>query len=259
VGLDKCGKRFSNATFSFTYGQRKRRINPKVFELLSSGVSIRRTAKLLRVNQKTIARKLLFLAKRSRRRQKQFREKLNKRKVENIQFDDLITIEHSKLKPLSVSIAIETYSRKILAIEVSQIPAFGHLAKLSRKKYGYRKSFHQEGLNRLFQTLQECVSEQASFKSDEHTLYAPSLKKYFPNARHIQFKGGRGCVAGQGELKKLHYDPLFSLNHTCAMLRANINRLIRKTWCTSKLRARLCDHLDIYTDFHNRELTFNTT
>ena len=61
-------------------------------------------------------------------------------------------------------------------------------------------------------------------------------------------------MTGQGELKKLRFDPLFALNHTCAMLRANINRLFRRTWCTTKKKECLEDHLAVYMDFHNRVL-----
>jgi len=61
-------------------------------------------------------------------------------------------------------------------------------------------------------------------------------------------------VVGQGELKRGGYDPLFSLNHTAAMIRANINRLFRRTWCTSKRIDRLEGHLLLYTDYHNRVL-----
>jgi hypothetical protein len=53
---------------------------------------------------------------------------------------------------------------------------------------------------------------------------------YKPNAVHIRKKSRRACVAGQGELKKGGHDPMFPLNHKAAMLRANVNRLIRKTW-----------------------------
>ena len=121
-----CGRRFSNATFSLAKGQKKRRVNPHIRKLLSSGVSIRRIAVILEVNQKTVARKLKVLALISKNRQAR-RIRLLKREVRKVQFDDLITTEHTKLKPLSISLAVESDSRKILAVEVSQIPAFGHL------------------------------------------------------------------------------------------------------------------------------------
>lgn len=53
-------------------------------------------------------------------------------------------------------------------------------------------------------------------------------------------------------MKKNNNDPLFAINHALAMLRANINRLIRKTWCTSKKIERLKDHLDIFTYYFNK-------
>lgn len=73
--------------------------------------------------------------------------------------------------------------------------------------------------------------------------------------QHKRVKGRRGCVVGQGELKRGGRDPLFALNHTAAMLRANVNRLFRRTWCTTKRMDRLKAHLMIYIDFHNTVLT----
>src|ERR1044071_4221336 len=57
---------FSQATFQSCYRQKKRKLNAKILELLCSGVSQRRIAKLLSVNRKTVARKLIFLASRTR-------------------------------------------------------------------------------------------------------------------------------------------------------------------------------------------------
>jgi hypothetical protein len=91
-------------------------------------------------------------------------------------------------------------------------------------------------------------------KSDEHQRYPCFVKRYLPFAQHETFKSERSCVAGQGELKKVHFDPLFVVNHTCAMLRANVNRLIRKTWCTTKRVERLKDHLDIFVYYYNEIL-----
>jgi len=250
-----CGKRFSRASFDLAKNQNKRRVNYRLKQLLCSGVSLRRSAKLLNVNRKTVARKLKYLAILARESQEKFLKSLQNQKINKIQFDDLLTIEHTKCKPLSVTIAVEDNTRKILGIEVSSMPAFGHLAEISRKKYGRRADDRTDGICRLFKKLDKIVSSNAKIISDEHKLYPKQVKKYFPNAVHIRFKGRKGCVAGQGELKKVYYDPLFSLNHTCAMLRANVNRLIRKTWCSTKDPKRLYDHLCIYINYHNEQLT----
>ncbi|GAB4011524.1 MAG: hypothetical protein Fur0010_06140 [Bdellovibrio sp.] len=197
---------------------------------------------------------MIYLAEKARLEQRALLSQLALTKVEQVQFDDLITSHHTKLKPISVSAAVDAKRRFILGAEVSQIPAFGHLAEPSRKKYGPRKSFHKEGLERLFSNIQHAIDEKAHFKSDEHTLYPIIVQKYFPNATHERFKGGRGCIAGQGELKKLNYDPLFAINHTYATLRANVNRLFRRTWCTTKDPVMLKNHLDIFICYFNRQL-----
>ena len=71
----------------------------------------------------------------------------------------------------------------------------------------------------------------------------------------MQYKGEKSRSYGQGELKKTKNDPLFSINHTFAMLRANINRLIRRSWCSTKKIQGLTDHLAIYAWVHNSQLT----
>lgn len=248
-----CGHRFSHATFSPSYRQKKRRINPELLKLLASGVSMRRAAILLNINRSTVAKKLPSLAESCRRISQRQRTK-RKGTIHNIQIDELITKENSKLKPLAVSIAVDENNRRLLAVEVSQIPAFGHLAKLAVRKYGYRKDELNKGLERLFETISEVVSPEVVFKSDEHQRYPAFISAYFPRGKHFTFKGERSCVAGQGELKKVVFDPLFVVNHTCAMLRANVNRLIRKTWCTTKDPKRLKDHLDIFMFYYNEVL-----
>lgn len=248
-----CRRKFSRATFSLEKNQKRRRVNFKLYSLLCSNFSMRRAAINLNINYKTVQRKFEYLSKKSKMRQQKFLKDMNKAKVMSLQFDDLITLEHTKMKPLSVTIAVDKKRRTILAAEVSRIPAFGHLAEKSRKKYGKRKSEHEKGLKKVFDKLEAVIDKNAIIESDEHTAYPKYVARYFPRATYKQYKGGRGCIAGQGELKKLHFDPLFTLNHTCAMFRSDINRLIRKTWCTTKRVDMLQKHIDIYISYYNFE------
>lgn len=248
-----CGKSFSKSTFELECGHKKRRVNHQVFKLLASGMSMRRTAKFLGLNKNTIPRKLVYLAKKSRMSQLELLSKL-KKSVVHMQFDDMITSHHTKLKPLSISLAVDANTRTILGVEISSIGAFGHLAEISKKKYGFRKNNHIEGLKKLFSQIKEAIHPFALVESDEHNFYPKVVREFLETVDHQTHKGGRSCVAGQGELKKLSYDPLFILNHTCAMFRANVNRLMRKTWCTTKDPERLKDHLDIFISYYNNYL-----
>ena len=141
-----CGKSFSRATFSPCYKQKKRRFNEIIFKLLASGVSMRRIALLLNLNRLTVKRKMVFLAKRARENHDKLLKGFHPNPIHEIQFDDLITSEHTKMKPLSVSLAVDGKKRTILGAEVSRIPAFGHLAEKSRKKYGKRPNEQPQGL-----------------------------------------------------------------------------------------------------------------
>lgn len=253
-----CGLRFSRATFSLAYYQKKRRINYPLAKLLCSGVSQRRAALILGVSRHAVARRIPFFGQKYRKLNEKFLKSLKDSPVKEMQFDDLITKENSKLKPLTVTTAVDERQRFILGAKVAQIPSFGHLAKIARRRYGKRECYHRWGLDQLLMSLGSSVCPSAVIKSDEHKKYSEFVRKYFPKAKYLQYPSERACVAGQGELKKIKFDPLFAINHTCAMLRANINRLIRKTWCTTKDPKRLQDHIDLFIWFYNQKLLSKT-
>ena len=247
-----CKKEFSDATFQARYRQRLRHLNGVIEKEFISGSSIRRMAKTLGINPKTVSHRLEYLAKRARASQARRLKKL--KNIQEVQFDDMESFEHTKLKPVSITIAVVKKKRIILGAEVSQMPAKGLIAKRSRKKYGRRKDHRKKARDSLFEKIKPSVSEFAQFESDQQPHYPESVQHHFPGAIHKTFKGRRACVTGQGELKAGGFDPLFSLNHTCAMLRYAISRLVRRTWVTTKKIQQLQNHIDIYIDYHNRLL-----
>ena len=247
-----CKQSFSKATYGLFYRHRLLRKHKLLRELLCSGVSQRRTARLLRIDKKTVVRKFRLL---SFEAEFSFRTRnLQLPEARTMEFDDLETFEHSKAKPLSVTLAVESGTRRILGLSVSSMPAKGLLAKGARRKYGLRKDERSSQRRRLFQRIRPLVADAALIKSDSNPHYGSDVRRYFPRAKYQQYEGKRGSLGGQGELKKVRFDPLFSLNHTCAKLRADVNRLIRRTWCTTKRKDQLEAHLILYADYHNRNL-----
>jgi len=250
-----CKKQFSRSTFSPGRYQKVRRINAPLYRLLSSGVTQTRAALLLQVDPKTISRRFRYLGMQAKLSQIHARKLIHPNSIEEIQFDDLESSIHTKCKPVSVCLAVDSKSRKILGFRVNQMPAKGRLAKIAWNKYGPRNDERRKGWNGVLRQLKPLIQERCRITSDENPHYPKRIGMQFPLATHIQVPGGRGAITGQGELRDKRFDPMFSLNHTCAMLRANINRLFRRTWCTSKKIEALQDHIAIYVDFHNRFLT----
>jgi len=263
-----CGKRFSSATSDPCFGQKKRHLNDQIDRLLASGMSRNNIARFLGVHRRTVQRRIEFLGNLCKSKN----DKLlaERPPVPEVQFDEMETFEHTKMKPVSVALAVDRATRVILGIEVSQIPASGLLAKKSVEKYGHRKDERRPAMRKMLAGLTPLLADQVHFESDKATWYPQALSDVFgaKNAnmdtknektelkkviqyKHTTYKGRKSCITGQGELKEGKNDPLFPLNHTAAMIRYNVSRMIRRTWCTTKKVEYLIHHLNIYAYHHN--------
>lgn len=219
-----------------------------------SGNTQRRTAKLIHCSKNTVARKLLWLS--------QYPETISQKGAldsEHLQIDELETIEHTKLKPLTVPICIND-NYKILGLSVGKIKAKGLLAGIALKRYGPREDEREKSLTELFENLKKSINKSPlTITTDAHPLYPKLIRKYFPNSKHIQvvsrdhLKKKRELVY-TAERKKI-FDPMFALNQRCAMLRADIRRLTRRSWCTTKKIENLRKHLELYVIYNNEVLT----
>ncbi|MBY0451577.1 MAG: hypothetical protein K2P92_00995, partial [Bdellovibrionaceae bacterium] len=183
-------------------------------------------------------------------------EYLNRKrpKVVVVEFDDLETFEHTKCKPLAVSLVVESKTRWIVGYEIAQMSAKGLLVARALKKYGKRKDQRTPARHRLFSRIRNYVNPECIIKTDENPHYIQSIKRFFPGSIHHTYLGRKSSLGGQGELKKVGFDPIFSLNHTCAVLRYRTSRLIRKTWNTTKKKERLSLHLALVVLHHNLSL-----
>ena len=111
-----------------------------------------------------------------------------------------------------------------------------------------------KGLHSCLRTIEPHVGRNTVFISDEEPSYRSWVARTYPGREHRRHPSKRAVIAGQGELKDHSYDPLFAINHTFAMLRANLARLVRRTWVTTKKASRLEEFIQIYAGFHNLEL-----
>lgn len=215
-----------------------------------SGNTQRRTAKLLNCSKNTVAQKLIWLS----------RFQLGKGEFggEHWQFDELETIEHTKLKPLTIPICVnENY--EIIGINVGKIKAKGHLSHLSQKKYGLREDEREKVMAELFQKLAESIHlPPKTITTDSHPLYVKLIQRYFPLTEHIQVNAGvmlkqKKEMMYLAERKRV-FDPLFIVNQRCAMLRSDIRRLTRRSWCTTKKIENLKHFLKLYQIYNNKNL-----
>jgi len=244
-----CGKCHSSATLTPTYRQKRRRLNRLIELDIASSTSQRRIAMNHGCARKTVARKIVFLAEQARIKTSTWLA--SHAPFEHLQWDELITFEHTRLKPLSVAVMMDMTDRRIVSYGVAAVPATGLIAKRAREKYGKRPDRSGAMRRKVLARTAQYIYPTALIESDEHHRYAAEIKKALPKSTLVQHRSVRGSLTGQGELKRTGFDPLWGINHTLAMMRDNIKRLARRTWCTTKRASALDDVIAIYVHYHN--------
>jgi hypothetical protein len=89
---------------------------------------------------------------------------------------------------------------------------------------------NQKKIKEMLMDIRKYRDKYILFSSEQATCYPNILKELFLKYKHFAFKGKRGCIVGQGELKASGGDLLCALNRRCAMIRDNIKRLINDSF-----------------------------
>lgn len=246
-----CRKHFSAQTGRDDYRMRTIRRWSDLRRALCSGVSRRRCALNFRMGRRSVERALRILARRAALEHAEF---LRTRAPDaEIQFDEMETPEHTKWKPLSLPLVVSP-ERFILGLGVCRRSYKGPDAQKAFDKYGPREDFRKRLLDAVLGSLAPLLPGILCVTTDQETMYPGLVTKHFPTAIHVTTPGGRGCIAGYGELKRKEWDPMFPLNHSAASLRDGLATLKRRTWTTTKKPEGLLPLLMLYTGFHNTVL-----
>ncbi len=204
----------------------------------------------LAVDRKTIVRKFLFMAAQARLIHD---AKLASGvwKVESIQFDEVETFEHTRLKPLSIALAVDEKSGDLLAVSVSPFAAKGKMAAFALQKYGFRPDRREAGRKDVLEQIQKL--EPKVITTDFHPAYPKLIRKILTKTLHEKarrVKQNRNFF--HKNRRRNTKDKLFRLNFCAAKIRHDLSRMGRKVWVTTKKLERLQAHLDLYFAFHNQ-------
>ena len=238
-----CGTKFSSHTFRDTFLQKKPYLNQQVFELYASCTTLNRLAKVLRCNRKTVVRKFLFLGAKAKRIHND-RIAKGELKTSYVQFDEMETYEGSKLKPLSISIAVRPKTGEIIDVAVASMKSKGLLADLAFLKGIVREDTRSDARQQVMATVAKCAKDQITVACDAHTTYPIIIKAAMPQAYIKTIPNSKRDHDGT-------FDLLFGINHLCAVLRHDLSRLRRKSWVTTKKASRLYWHLYLYIAYRN--------
>lgn len=238
-----CKKTFGSRRFSAIAGQHKPEVNGMIAKLLNSGVTKRRCGLVMGVAKVTVERKFAFMAKQARKAHREFLL-TSKAQTAYAQFDEMETFIQTKMKPLSIALAVRAKTGKIICARVAAMNCHGRLAAESQRIYGLRTDTRERACTNVLKVVGSVARKWITIGTDGKPSYKSLIKKVIPHAGHKAVLGGRKRLRGAP-------DPLFRLNHTCAKIRSDLSRMARRTWATTKRMWALQYHLDLYIAFNN--------
>ena len=246
-----CKKSFSSHTFYRTYRQKKPYLNDTIYRFYTSATTQRRLAKILGVNLKTVVRKFLFLAHNA---EAMHLEKLGNKEfdVAHCQFDEMLTFEHTRLKPLSIALAVQKQDSKLISIQVAQSHYQGILSSVAIRKYGLREDQSHVARRRVLTTLQSQITGSCNLVTDAKPVYRTEVASHVPGATLVQIKNRGSRLQRLLSAKRRNIkDPMFELNLVAAKIRHDLSRMARKVWVTTKCQDRLHKHLMLFLASQN--------
>ena len=251
----ECHRTFSSQTFRVDYRLRKPRLHLVLFRDFVSKITMRQSARTLGCTRRTVAHRLALLGKHCREFHNSMLERARARGGlgGTFQLDELETFEDSRrLKPVTVPVLIERQSYFVLHAACAPLPARGGLSPAWRRKkedlereLGKRRSGSVAVVRESFELLARWHQPlgPVAVQTDRKSSYAANLKRIFGHrVRHERHSS---------QAVRSYGNPLFPINHTLAMMRDGVSRLVRRTWAAAKLRDRLALHLWIWIAYRN--------
>lgn len=251
-----CRRRFSSQSFRLDYREQKPAIDRQVLACLVSKVTHRQTARILHIDRKTVHRRLARYGEALRRWHDAFLERARSRGGIGGTFslDELETYEHDRrIMPVTVPVLIQRETRFIIHLETGDLPARGGLSPIMRKRkwareraFGRRRNGSRRAVDACVAALSRIHDERVplSIVTDRKSSYPVIIRRWF-GSRIGSF------VRVSSHSARDVRNPMFPINHTFAMMRDQVSRLVRRNWGSSKRQSALRTHLWIYAAWRN--------
>jgi transposase-like protein len=261
-----CKSSFSSQTFRTDYQWHKPGLHLRVFEGLVSKTSLRQMARILEVRRPTVERRFRRLGVQAKAFHQAMLRRANAGAGINgvFQLDEQETFETDRrLRPVTFPVLIERSSYFVVHGQAAPMGCRGKLTARKREQRikmeaeeGRRKSGSKGAVLSCFQALQEAhelgvgIDLQTDKKSSYNRLFKKAVGKQFASHQAVS-----------GRAPRCYGSTLFPINHTLAMMRDGISRLVRRSWCVSKLRSRLEQHFWVWVAYRNyiRGITVKTS
>lgn len=244
-----CRRGFSRQTFRHDYYDHRPDLNHRMFELMTSGVGLRQSARMLQMGASSAQRKARKIARTCRLLHGNLLVRLPDRLT--FALDEEETFEHASIRTLTMPVLIEQSSWFVIASAVGSTRRLAKRGTERRRrqdreelKHGRRPDQSRECVKSVLQELDRRLDgQQLVLRSDEKASYAVLARQVFGDrVRH---------ETTPGTAPRTSYNPLFAINTTLAMTRDNCSRLRRKSWLVTKKGCFLEMHMAAFLVYRN--------
>jgi hypothetical protein len=250
-----CNRSFSVQTFRVDYRLKRPGLTAPIFDDFVSKVTQRQSARTLGTTRHTVRRRLLLLARHALDFQNAVLKRAGARRSlrGHFQLDELETFElDRRLRPVTMPVLIHERSRFVVYVAAAALAARGNLrpGDLERKRRieaveGVRRSGSRRVVKRCFRVLAR------SHGADGTTVVVTDQKSSYATALAEAMTGPYAHATHSGKAAKSVENPLWPINHTLAMVRDGLSRLVQRTWGVTKERWWLARHAWIWIAYRN--------
>ena len=252
----RCKRTFSQQTFRVDRGLHRPSLDRLIFIGLVSKVSQRQMTRSYHCGRGSVARRMERYGKHCRA----FHERALRARAPELawqghfQLDELETYETDRrLKPVTVPVLVHMPSRCVLHTAIGMLPPRKPLSPRKQKQLERieaaegkkRTSESHAKVSECFEVLKSIVPGEGPVlvSTDEKATYRTILKEKF----------GKRLLHKRTNSKepRTFLNPLFLVNHTFAMLRDGLGRLVRRNWGATKERKKLEWHMWLYIGWRN--------
>ena len=242
-----CTITFSRQTFRVDYRDRRPDCNTTLFLLLSSGVGLRQSGRLLGLDVHAVQKKMRKVAATATRLHENLSPEVCAR---TFVLDEEETFEGASIRPLTVPMVVEKSTWFVVAFSVGSIRRLAKPGTLRRARqdaeelrHGRRRDESRKCVRDVLQALERRVKGRIELRTDEKPSYRTLAKGVFGDRIVHDTTPGTQARTTRGRL--------FPSNATCAMTRDNLGRLRRRSWLVSKHREQLRAALAIFAVYRN--------
>ena len=247
-----CSRTYSRQTFRLDYRDHKPHLNLGLLRLLTSGVGLRQTSRILNLSRRCVEIKARKIANHLGHLNLNLRAPLKEGSV--LQLDEIETYETKRReRPVTFPILIETESRFIIWGESGTLSPRGRMNTSRRlaiaadsRKYGKRRDESKAAVRR---TLAKAIPmvwglSKLLVQSDEKSTYPGLLREAFGQDNHLHH-------TTSSKRERTIQNPLFPINQMEALARDLLGRLRRESWLVSKKREFLDQAFQMFMAWKN--------